>query len=306
MKESMFSNHSMIFLLSLCFLSCVVAFPSLGENTYNIHVKIIVIRCVNEIERKGLLDKLLHGFHKPDLSGVEVTLTGFNLPNKRVKITDKNGEVTFEGIPRGNNEILAVKEVLDNGRPAKAVARACLKRGKRIAHLELSTDWVTLKGRTVTIDGAPFEGAIVCLEPLFTGQDSSEQYDNYPSQKTTTGASGFYELHYVKPLSIDMVVGYLINSNAVERSQNFFYGLICAKNLNTTAYIPHQIQMPLISEDILNMARRRLSLKSKEFQYKHKTPYLPESNGNVVFLPDIIIAGDENNPATVEVPTTKQ
>jgi hypothetical protein len=33
---------------------------------------------------------------------------------------------------------------------------------------------------------------------------------------------------------------------------------------------------------------------------------LPKSEGEVIFLPDIILDDDKPNPATVEVPTTKQ
>lgn len=158
---------------------------------------------------------------------------------------------------------------------------------------------VTLKGRVVDASGVGAEGVQVRIEPGFTGSDSGDLYNWYPARETVTDAGGSYALADVKPLSERMTAFYLVNSNATLRSDHFFFGLIRAERPRHSGYTPPQLEIPVVSENSLKRARRMLrgyhmlGWPPRE----RKDLCLPRSQGDVIFLPEIVLADEPEPPA---------
>lgn len=155
------------------------------------------------------------------------------------------------------------------------------------------TDMVTLKGRVVTSSGNPVEGVEIEVTPLFTGSDSGEMYKRYPRRKAVSDSTGVFELTKVKPLDVNLTAWYLVNPEAAERLQQFVYGQITARPTRDRGYryTEPQLTLPLVSENRFKQARRFL-LAHKMFgrgYRESKDVILPRSEGDVIFLPDIII-----------------
>lgn len=119
---------------------------------------------------------------------------------------------------------------------------------------------------------------------------------------TVSGSDGSYELNNIFPLDIETTGNYLVCSNATMRSPSYFCGLIYAdKSLPVERKSPY-FEIPLISEKILLQARRYLSAKNalatkwgrKMLLEEQENVCLPESKGDVIFLPDIILNDDNS------------
>ena len=254
--------------------------------------------------------------NKSDLSGVEVRLnrrvSPQNLLMKTVSSmkTDKKGVAIFNDVYTGiDYEAVAETDLLINGKICKAKARA-FTCGSNIVILNLRTDWVRIKGKVVNADGFSVEGANIKISPGSVGSGSGEFYNNYPSQVAVSDSNGCYELTCVEPLNMDMTCRYLVSSNAAVRSDGFFFGLIHAGKTLELEQTSPKLQIPLISENTLKLARRFISVENKIFgrdDLERKDLCLPKSQGDVIFLPDIIINdSDPKTPAAAKDPKTKK
>ena len=257
-------------------------------------------------ESDNIFKQLIAKFKKSDLSDIKVTLRGPYLPEALEKITDKDGHVAFEGLPPSvTYEVTAQKKIIENGNTFVVKARALTRKNSNAVFLYLRTDWVTLKGRVIDAKGSPAEGAHIKISPLFTGSESAEQHNKYPSQVAISKEDGTYELPCVKPLSMEMAASYIACSNAAVRNQQFFFGLIYADKKLALESKPPKLRIPLISENILTRARRYnkitntlMGKDNQKYALKEQTNvYLPESKGDVIFLPDIILEDDKPKPA---------
>lgn len=152
-------------------------------------------------------------------------------------------------------------------------------------------NWVALKGRVVNSKGQPKEGAFIKITPLFTGCDSGELYRRYPKPSAITDSNGQYELKDVKPLSNRMTWRYMVRSNVAVHSQSFVFAQVTAKEAGDHAYVRPQLTIPVISESRANRARRTVRIINffTSLNPDKTPPCLPESNGNTIHLPDIII-----------------
>jgi hypothetical protein len=153
---------------------------------------------------------------------------------------------------------------------------------------------VTLKGRVVDTAGVGAEGVNVRIDPGFTGSDSGDLYRWYPARETVTDAGGSYALSDVKPLSERTTVFYLVNPEVTMQQEHFFFGLIRAERAQFSGDREPQLKIPVISENSLKRARRTL----RGFHMLVWTPRerkdlcLPRSQGDVIFLPEIVIADE--------------
>jgi len=152
------------------------------------------------------------------------------------------------------------------------------------------SEWVTLKGKVVNSVGHPVVGAHLRLYPQFTARD--DDYGRWQTREAITDESGSYELTKVKPLSLEMTACYLVRSNAAVRCVPFFFGEIYANppevgEGNTTP----RLTLPVISENRLKLARRSIRFLGWPGR-KENDVWLPRSEGDVIFLPDIIIGDD--------------
>lgn len=163
---------------------------------------------------------------------------------------------------------------------------------------DASTDQVTLKGRVVDTAGAPVEGATVLISPLFTGSDTSEPYNYYPQRETLSNVIGAYALTEVKPLDIMRSVYYLGCSNLAVREQQFFFGQVTATRSPYAGDTEPQLTVPVISENRLTQARRTLFVYRifGMLRPEREDLWVPRSEGNVIFLPDITVADEAPKP----------
>lgn len=253
-------------------------------------------------EAGGLIDRLLSQFKKPDLSGIAVTLKSDVPPMKITRLTDKKGEVLFENLPSvEDNELTAEREVLINGQTVKAKARTFTQSGT--VFLQLHTDWVVLRGKVFDSDGKPLSGIHVKVVPMSYERPFSEFTIMHPPQTAVSDANGLYELPDVRPLDMKTTAYYLVNSNAAVRSTAYFEGHFYAgKTQMFSGENPFCFKLPLISENMLHRARRYITVfnklgsgpTGKPLWTEKKGVYLPESKGDVIFLPDIIIDDDKS------------
>ena len=151
------------------------------------------------------------------------------------------------------------------------------------------SEWVTLKGRVVNANGHPVEGVNITLRTYFTERGD---YSGGQARENVTDSSGTYELTEVYPLSLEMTAGYLVRSNAAVRCVPFFFGEIYATRPSVGEWEETpQLTLPVISENRLKRARRSIRFLGWPDR-KENDVWLPRSEGDVIFLPDIIVGDD--------------
>lgn len=251
-------------------------------------------------EESGFMAALRAHYKKQDLSGIAVTLRNEFLPQKMTKRTDQDGAVLFEGLPTvEGNEITAESTVFINGQAVKAKARTFTQGG--VVNLKLYTDWVTLRGKVLDSNGKPLGGVHVKVVPMPFEYPFSEFTAMYPPQTAVTGSNGVYELPDVRPLDMQTTASYLFNSNVAARSVAYFIGEIYAGKTEAAFMQDPCLTLPLISANRVQQARRYNDFRKKwapksarkSGWAEQKGLYLPESKGDVIFLPDIIIDDDQ-------------
>jgi len=157
---------------------------------------------------------------------------------------------------------------------------ACLEKDPRLS------EWVSLKGKVVNVEGRPVAGTQVTLYPWYTARDDSYGFSQMKDILTDT--NGTYELTGVKPLSLEMTAGYLVAPSAAVRRVPFFFGIINVNPGVDENNATPQLTVPLISENRLKLARRSIRYLGWPGR-KEKDVWLPRSEGDVIFLPDIVI-----------------
>jgi hypothetical protein len=149
-------------------------------------------------------------------------------------------------------------------------------------------EWVTLKGKVVNANGHPVEGVNITLRTYFTERGD---YSGGQARENVTDSSGTYELTEVHPLSLEMTAGYLVRSNTAVRCVPFFFGEVYASPSFDGNDAEPRLTLPLISENRLKRARRSIRYLGWPGR-KENDVWLPRSEGDVIFLPDIRIGND--------------
>lgn len=157
---------------------------------------------------------------------------------------------------------------------------ACLEKDPRLS------EWVSLKGKVVNAEGRPVAGTQVKLYPWYTARDDS--YGCTQTKDVLTDTNGTYELTGVKPLSLEMTAGYLVAPSAAVQRAPFFFGIINVKPGVDDSNETPQLKVPLINENRLKLARRSIRYLGWNGR-KENNVWLPRSEGDVIFLPDIVI-----------------
>ena len=154
------------------------------------------------------------------------------------------------------------------------------------------SDWVTVKGKVVNAEGVPVEGVHIALRCFFTERGDYVESYNQQAREIVTDSKGTYELTEVRPLSAEMTASYLVSSNAAVRRVPFFFGEVYASPSFDGNDLEPRLTLPLISANRLRLARRSIRFLGWPGR-KEKDVWLPRSEGDVIFLPDIIVGDDE-------------
>ena len=153
------------------------------------------------------------------------------------------------------------------------------------------SDWVTVKGKVVNAEGDPAEGVQITLRCIFTERGDYGESGNQQAREIVTDSNGTYELTEVRPLSAEMTAGYLVSSNAAVRRVPFFFGEVYVSPSFDGNDAEPRLTLPLISANRLRLARRSIRFLGWPGR-KENDVWLPRSEGDVIFLPDIIIGND--------------
>ena len=163
-----------------------------------------------------------------------------------------------------------------------------------------TADWAVLKGRVLTEDGTPAEGVHVKICPDYIYAQTSEPYNHYKKRETLTDSEGHYELKEVQTLSTQMTVSYCMNSNVVYHgSESLFYGLIYADYSSFVERDKPKLRFPVISENRMKQVKRFIfftRIAGAKFKISEGVS-LPESQDDVIFLPDIVVADTRQRDA---------
>jgi len=153
------------------------------------------------------------------------------------------------------------------------------------------SDWVTVKGKVVNAKGDPAEGVQITLRCFFPERGDYVESYSQQARETVTDSDGTYELTEVRPLSTEMTAFYLVSSNAAVRCVPFFLGEVYVSPSFDGNDVEPRLTLPLISANRLRLARRSIRFLGWPGR-KENDVWLPRSEGDVIFLPDIIIGVD--------------
>lgn len=302
MQAGVFNRKGFLICL-VCMGALIVDIAFCGQATLRVTIRGVDQPRAEErlaiFETSGFIAAWWAKYTRQDLSGIAVTCRDAFLRQEMTKRTDKDGVVLFEGLSTAEgHELTAACDVVIGGRTVRAKARTYSTGGE--CWLRLYTDWVTLKGRVLDPNGKPLGGVHVKVVPMPFEFPFSQFAGLYPPQTAVSGSNGVYELPDVRPLNMKTTASYLVNSNAAVRAVAYFIAEIYAGKTEAAFMRDPCLTLPLISADMLQHARRYNDFRKKWLPKaagktgwaEQEGLYLPESKGDVIFLPDIVVADD--------------
>lgn len=301
---------AVLVLVGLSALSC-----ARKENTGHIKIQGTVVDITPDISQESLakLDKagernsekefiqILKGMYEAPspVPNAFVTATGDSVTKKAN--TDSEGKFKFTGLPDGAYELSAEvsPEASEMGEKRMTTTKpkvVTLFGTNPAATVMLSVrgDLVTVRGRITDVQGRPIAGAKVRGEP-YPMPESAEATP--PTRFAVSGSDGSYELSGFVPNDISKIGGYLGGGDPTEFGQNPFYVKV---HVEADGYVQDKTsvpRVPLVTEELLEPARRLLKILSKlqtrsdgssKFHEK-KDILLPSSHGNVITHIDIVL-----------------
>lgn len=205
-------------------------------------------------------------------------------------VTNSEGKYQFIGLPI-NPYSISAKDV-NNGLPSIAQKTTMLD-FDNIIDLTLENR-VTVKGRVIDIHGQPVAGVrITGTKAPFTIPEGSGPWVP-ESVYGVSSRDGSYELSGVKPTNFYTVFRYLLSGWT--KVDGFYVDI--SVRANGTKGKTGTLKVPLITETLLNQARRLLNTYNQVAKrtgaktlLEKQDPYipLPVSEGNMITAPDIIL-----------------
>lgn len=235
-----------------------------------------------------------------------VTATGDSVTKKTT--TDAKGRFKFTDLPNGAYDLPSegyalTAEVLADVSKAgtkwamtvkpKMVYRV-MSNSTNPVTLRVRSDLIAVRGRITDTEGRPVANAKIRGEP-YPEPESAEATP--PTRFAISGTDGFYEMSGFCPNDIYKIAGYLNGGDPTESGQNPFYIKVYAE---ADGYVQDKAtapKVPLVTEELLDPARRLLKLLSKvaddakaDVKAIEKTDVLlPASHGNTIVGIDIIL-----------------
>ncbi len=229
-----------------------------------------------------------------------VILRGESNSIERQIILQADNNFQFEKLPEGRYriEVEGAPDVSFSGVSRKAVGHALVDLTNNMEDLKVSISAypITLRGRILTEDGNPVAGASVQGLPW----EASElyQYPGYKHQyagsvETKSNIQGEYELKYFIPEHLFIYAGHLIGGANKSLSRGVDV-LVHQDGYKQTSTPP----LPLTTAELFPMAKRMGIVffeilshlgEINESSYEIHTEYLPKSEGNIIFVDDIIL-----------------
>lgn len=219
--------------------------------------------------------------------GQKVQLEGMGV--QKTAVSSPDGSFRFENLPRGRYTMSAVKPDMPTGirgvcRTATARTEITLFSGKRDIWLQLRNDQITLKGRVVDEQGKGLPSASVLIWP--EGAETSEF-----ERRTVTDNEGRYEINDVVPADWLKVAWYLTD----EKSQHVPGAVVVSVKKHGYAYPKESLVVALVTDEQLEPARRMNLIANGILKRtmgkdlpERKDFLFPKSEGNVIFVPDIV------------------
>ena len=208
------------------------------------------------------------------------------------------GHFKFDTLPAGDYEVFAQarsRPTATKGVMRTATAREWIKLGPRTRNvtLRLSTIRLTIRGRITDVHGKPIAGAKVTA--IFDGYGPI--YDQYlenhapPTRTAVSNADGSYELREIDPMNWFHLAGYLYGGKGLREHVDI--------HVEADGFVQDQEdipEVPLVGEDVLNLARRLLKVFSQVSQRsgrpdlrERKGLIFPSSKGNTITDIDVVL-----------------
>jgi hypothetical protein len=224
--------------------------------------------------------------------GQKVQLEGMGV--QKTAVSNPDGFFRFENLPPGRYTMCAVKPDMPTGvrgvcRTATARTEITLFSGTKDIWLQLRNDQITMKGRVVDEQGKGLPYASVLIWP--EGAETSEF-----ERRTVTDNEGRYEINDVVPADWLKVAWYLTD----EKSLHVPGAFVVSVNKHGYAYPKESLVVALVTDEQLEPARRMniiangiLSRTMGKDLSERKELSFPKSEGNVIFVPDIVLKKTE-------------
>ena len=230
---------------------------------------------------------------KQPACGIVVTLRSGEFT--ATQVTDADGKYEFIGLPNGSFSVSCemAGAPTRTGNERTASAQACILLDcDRGANLRLANN-IILKGRIVDTDGKGVSGAGVFGRtgpfPYSDNTDAAKSKDF----RAISQSDGSYELFWVEPTNFFSTGRYLFSGHP--NGDGFCITIVAGDQQRRKS---KEIQVPLITEEILYTGRRMIEAHNKVAQRSGEDVLpvpkefilpLPESKGNIIMVPDIII-----------------
>lgn len=253
---------------------------------------------LNEISTPENFSKALFSHFYEAASNVTVRLSGNGVSAETR--TDADGRFQFNGLVSGEYEVSAEKiRVLHGGTQEVLSAKSMINSGESsYVELCLGESFLSIKGRVVDAEGKGVSG--IRITGLF---DPLPETGRYRTFSAVSGKDGCYEIARIPAPSVWTVGGWLTGGDPLT-AQSRFYLQINVESPQKGDAIRH---LPLITENLMAQARRfKETMKSANTRLKMEGESLkegpkdsiPKSQGDVIFVPDIVLKADTSSGET--------
>jgi hypothetical protein len=236
-------------------------------------------------------------FKAGDVSGAEVRINNSRSGFAQTARVGEAGQFSFKGLRLGEYEVTAWETVTLDGRQVQARWRTLLSLTDRMPDrtrllMPLTVEAVSVSGRVVDSSGRPVAGVRLRADQC-PRADSGELRGWYPPQQAKTAEDGRYVFQDLIAPDFTLVAYYLMRTNDFTRANYWedkpFFVRVCVSDARYPACAEEHA---LITRGNAEYARRYLSLMNKldpKGWREQDGVALPESEGNVVFVPDIVV-----------------
>lgn len=267
--------------------------------------------------KASMADNVFGRINRIPVEGAVVTLKDESFTFET--ITDAEGHYQFSDLPPGYYDVTVQAEITPpSGVGPKRTFNA--KKGIQIDQnghtnywtghdwgwgtpdFEFHADSVMVQGRIIDSKGQPIAGAKVTGKELHpynpqVGQPPEEYVP--PHDESVSAADGFYVMRGFDPTGIGSVSAYLGG-----RSSDILNRIAIQVEYPSPECMPHVIVVPLVTEDLIDPARRIGDLMNryvevaepnkKDRWQEREDVLLPVSHGNVIICDDIVLTFEKS------------